>query len=127
MCPSQNGNPAVASVENDKTPYPHTGTKDHKEYFWDVIKFQVGGVRFQLPLYPFREQSEAFTTQYGLSDSTFENGFSSSLITLDVDLEDFERFLKAFLPWSPAAWKAGGSLAASPKISLARRTLCRRR
>ncbi|KAH6893975.1 hypothetical protein BKA70DRAFT_1037514, partial [Coprinopsis sp. MPI-PUGE-AT-0042] len=83
---------------------PPPGMEDHREYFWDVVRFQVSDTRFQLPLYRFVEESEFFSAQHGLSDRNVKDGFSSALVELDVELKDFECFLKAFLPRSPAAY-----------------------
>ncbi|KAH6893985.1 hypothetical protein BKA70DRAFT_1532761, partial [Coprinopsis sp. MPI-PUGE-AT-0042] len=91
--------------------------EDHKDYFWDVVRFKVGNTRFQLPLYRFVEESEYFATEYKLSDATKE-GYATDALELDVDLNDFECFLKGFLPRSPAAYHSKPSLTQAEWISV---------
>ncbi|KAH6907084.1 hypothetical protein BKA70DRAFT_1286204 [Coprinopsis sp. MPI-PUGE-AT-0042] len=104
------------AVENE-TNLP-TGMEDHREYFWDVIRFKVGVTRFQLPLYRFVEESEFFASQYGLCDSPSRDGFATSVIELDVSVKDFECFLKAFIPRSPAAYHSKPGLTNPEWISV---------
>ncbi|KAH6893982.1 hypothetical protein BKA70DRAFT_1407471 [Coprinopsis sp. MPI-PUGE-AT-0042] len=108
---------APSKAVDNETPLP-TGMEDHREYFWDVIRFKVGGTRFQLPLYRFVEESEFFASQYGLCDSPSRDGFATSVIELDVNLKDFECFLKAFVPRSPAAYHSKPELTNPEWISV---------
>ncbi|KAH6907078.1 hypothetical protein BKA70DRAFT_1428587 [Coprinopsis sp. MPI-PUGE-AT-0042] len=62
---------------------PNVGMEDHKEYFWDVVRFKIGQTRFQLPIYRFIEESEYFATEYKLSDATKE-GYAADALELDV-------------------------------------------
>ncbi|KAH6893980.1 hypothetical protein BKA70DRAFT_1117632 [Coprinopsis sp. MPI-PUGE-AT-0042] len=92
--------------------------EDHRDYFWDVIRFKVRGTRFQLPLYRFVEESEFFASKYGLCDSPSRDGFATSVIDLDVSPKDFESFLKAFIPRSPAAYHSKPELTNPEWISV---------
>ncbi|KAH6893978.1 hypothetical protein BKA70DRAFT_1320177 [Coprinopsis sp. MPI-PUGE-AT-0042] len=101
----------------ESTSSNQAGMEDHKEYFWDVVRFKVRNSRFQLPLYRFVDESEYFAAEYKLSDATKE-GYAQDVIDLDVDLQDFERFLKVFLPRSPTAYHSKPSLTQAEWISV---------
>ncbi|KAH6907082.1 hypothetical protein BKA70DRAFT_1105024 [Coprinopsis sp. MPI-PUGE-AT-0042] len=94
--------------------------KDHKEYFWDVVRFKVANTRFQLPLYRFVEESEYFATEYKLWADVSKDGLATDdhVIELDVDLGDFECFLKVFLPRSPTTYHTRPTLIQAEWISV---------
>ncbi|KAH6907081.1 hypothetical protein BKA70DRAFT_1491993 [Coprinopsis sp. MPI-PUGE-AT-0042] len=101
----------VITGKVDATEFPSSsmaGMEDHKEYFWDVVRFRVGGTRFQLPLYRFLEESEYFATEYKLSDAC-RGGFATGVIDLDIDLKDFD---------SPTAYHCKPNLSEAEWISV---------
>ncbi|KAH6907076.1 hypothetical protein BKA70DRAFT_383991 [Coprinopsis sp. MPI-PUGE-AT-0042] len=74
--------------------------RNHPTYFWDFIRFKVEGFCFQLPKARFISDSDVFAVEHGipLSPSGIDDDGAEKAIELDVDLTEFEDFLKAFLP-----------------------------
>ncbi|TFK23596.1 hypothetical protein FA15DRAFT_620526 [Coprinopsis marcescibilis] len=74
----------------------------HREYFWDLLTFKVENVLIRVPSYRFG-QSKTFVKKHGIDigrkgplDSCNEEP-----IELEVELVDFEHFVKAMYPIVP--------------------------
>ncbi|KAH6867904.1 hypothetical protein BKA70DRAFT_1579029 [Coprinopsis sp. MPI-PUGE-AT-0042] len=104
-------NQRTASTETRTEHSSAPSMQKHSLYFWETITLMVEGVVFQLPKYRFVEESDVFMGMV-VGDKADES------IELDVDLVDFEGFLKAFLPRASSMYDAKPTLTKKEWISV---------